>query len=216
MQCILTDNDFVAVIDQASCSEVGLREIRIHDQNENIRAVSFSCPYCAEMGFSAQCLMEHLRASHANNEEVVVCPMCAASRADCRHEIGDLAAHIARSHVGPAICTAFKNTEIQARVRRSKQTARRGDSAHATGTNAAPGSFLAAARMDENMETINELISQLSDPSHLANGGAGGDGFVPPTGGFLSTGAGQTRRRPMPLAVPPNPPLRETRDDQIR
>ena len=39
---------------------------------------SFTCPYCAQAGFSEQTLQEHVNSQHADQRTEVVCPICAS------------------------------------------------------------------------------------------------------------------------------------------
>jgi hypothetical protein len=62
-------------------------------------AMSYTCPYCGNMGFNESQLQDHVNVEHADSTIEVICPVCAAlPHGDPNHLTEDFPAHLALEH----------------------------------------------------------------------------------------------------------------------
>lgn len=90
MQCILTRTDSELFFGGEALANPDLPQ-------------SYTCPYCARMGFTEQTLTDHVNSEHTEPTMEVVCPLCAAMPGgDPNLMTDDFAAHLSLEHRNPS------------------------------------------------------------------------------------------------------------------
>ncbi|CAG9770794.1 unnamed protein product [Ceutorhynchus assimilis] len=166
MQCILTRSDYDVYYGGEAISTLEMPQ-------------SYTCPYCARMGFTDVTLQEHVTAEHQDTNFEVVCPLCAAMPGgDPNLMTDDFDGHLKLEHrSGPRDLISFLDEPVASRhnVRRIPHTSSSHPSATRGSTTLRPrrsnmhfnvfssgglSSLSPSAR--ENVDPIAELLSQLS------------------------------------------------------
>lgn len=155
MQCILTRVD---------------AELYFGGETQVLEAPqSFTCPICSQIGFSETQLKDHVTKKHTESAvlQEVICPVCAAyPNGDPNHLTDDLPTHLTVEH------RALEQEAMggaQGRVRRLIGRRRGGGMDRYIGVLSRE---VGQAAVQDNVDPITELLTQLSGP----NGGSGASG----------------------------------------
>lgn len=152
MQCILTRSDIELYYGGEAVTSLELPQ-------------SYTCPYCAKMGFTDIALQEHVSSDHQDTAFEVVCPLCAAMPGgDPNLMTDDFAGHLTLEHrTGPRDLISFLDEPVSTRhnVRRMPH-----NTSHVA-THIGRGSAALRPRRSnmhfrESVDPIAELLSQLS------------------------------------------------------
>ncbi|XP_048835967.1 E3 ubiquitin-protein ligase KCMF1-like isoform X1 [Brienomyrus brachyistius] len=140
---------------------------------------SFTCPYCAKMGYTETSLQEHVTSEHAETSTEVICPICASlPGGDPNHVTDDFAAHLTLEHRAP------RDLDESSGVRHVRRMfhpgrglggprARRSNmhfTSSSTGVLSSSQSSSYSPSNREAMDPIAELLSQLSGVRRSAGG----------------------------------------------
>jgi len=162
MQCILTRNDSDLYFggDASLASEL---------------VVSFTCPFCAKMGFTEATLQEHVSSQHSEASQEVVCPICASYGGDPNHQTDDFQGHLNLEHRGGArdlisFLDEPGGVQRQGAVRRiahprgglSSHRTRRHNNPPASASLGPSSLSTISPSTRETVDPIAELLSQLS------------------------------------------------------
>ncbi|KAK5639152.1 hypothetical protein RI129_011644 [Pyrocoelia pectoralis] len=183
MQCILTRADFDLYYGGEALANL--------EQPQ-----SYTCPYCARMGFTDATLQEHVTAEHAETPLEVVCPICAAMPGgDPNLMTDDFAGHLTLEHrTGPRELISFLDEPVATRVHnvrriphsghlgggsRSSQSGRprRSNMQFSVFSSGALSSLSPSTR--DSVDPIAELLSQLSGVRRTTNNTSSNNSSTP-------------------------------------
>ncbi|KAK5639159.1 hypothetical protein RI129_011651 [Pyrocoelia pectoralis] len=169
MQCILTRADFDLYYGGEALANL--------EQPQ-----SYTCPYCARMGFTDATLQEHVTAEHAETPLEVVCPICAAMPGgDPNLMTDDFAGHLTLEHLATRVHNVRRipHSGHLGGGSRSSQSGRprRSNMQFSVFSSGALSSLSPSTR--DSVDPIAELLSQLSGVRRTTNNTSSNNSSTP-------------------------------------